>query len=302
MTRLAVTGSSGFIGRRLVARLRAEGHEVAALDRVDPPHRLEGVRYLTGDLVQDLTRVEQAWQGQPWHLIHLAWPMARGTAWLPQTEAVSILAALLDRWQEGGPTRLVVTGSAEEYGQRAGALREEDEPVLPLTPYGWSKRAAGLMANSWARRLDRTLVWVRPFIVYGPGQTGTMALPYAMAQARAGQPAEFSDALQQRDFIHVDDVVEALQLAATRAQLSGVQVCNLGWGLPVRLRDVLEELGRGMQALDHWRWGARPRRPGEPDLQVAEASRAAEVLGWRPHIPWREGISAWVAEVKGSPA
>lgn len=293
--RIAVTGGCGFIGRRLVTRLAATGAEVASLDLVDPELAVSGVDYRTGDGSVGLAQLARDWQGSEWTLIHLAWPMARGGAWTPQAQAVQQLAGLLDEWAEAGPVRLVMPGSAEEYGLRGGVLNEEDPPVFPLTPYGWAKHAAGELCQSWARRTGRTLFWLRPFIVYGPGQSGAMALPYAMAQARAGQPAEFSDGLQRRDFVYVDDVVEAMLRAATLAS-GGVQVVNLGRGEAVALREVIEEMGRLLSAQSLWRWGVRPRRAGEPDIQIAGGSRAADLLGWRPAVSWREGVARWVQE------
>ena len=122
-----------------------------------------------------------------------------------------------------------------------------------------------------------------------------MALPYAMAQARAGLSAEFSDGLQRRDFVYVDDVVEAMVRAATIAS-GGIQVMNLGRGEAVALREVVEEMGRLLSAQSLWRWGVRPRRAGEPDLQIAGGARAADLLGWRPAVSWREGVARWVQE------
>ncbi len=292
---IAVTGSSGFIGRRLVARLAETGAEVVALDLVASAQAVSGVRYITGDGIAGLAQLTQDWHGSEWTLVHLAWPMARGSVWAPQAQVVHQLAGLLDGWAEAGPVRLVMPGSAEEYGQRGGVLNEEDPPVFPLTPYGWAKHSAGELCQSWARRTGRTLFWLRPFIVYGPGQGGTMALPYAMAQARAGQPAEFSDGLQRRDFVYVDDVVEAMVRAATIAS-GGVQVVNLGRGEAVALREVVEEMGRLLSAQSLWRWGVRPRRAGEPDIQVADIGKALDVLGWKPGVGWREGVRLTIGD------
>src|SRR5262249_60407589 len=117
----------------------------------------------------------------------------------------------------------------------------------------------------------------------------------ALRQARVGAAAQFSDGTQQRDFVYIDDVVEAFHVAL-RLRPAGFEAINLGSGTPIRVRDVLEYLGQLLGAGDRFQFGARPRRAGEPGVQVADPSRAAAVLGWSARVPWREGgeqVAAW---------
>lgn len=286
MRRVAVTGAAGFIGRRLVARLAAEGVAVLALDRVPPPAP-PGGRAVAADLAA------WAWPddwraGPPFALVHLAWDLAERGSWSAQAQQVRTLAVLLERLP-AVCARVVGLGSAEEYGRRGGVLREEDAPVGPLSAYGWAKRAAGELALAWAQAGARQLAWLRPFVVYGPGQAGDMVVPYALRQARAGRAAEFTDGRQRRDFVHVDDVVAAL-LCALRRPDGAPLCCNLGTGAPVPVREVLEGIAARCGAAALFRYGARPRRPGEPELQAADLARARAKLGWAPRITMAEGL------------
>lgn len=276
-----VTGAGGFIGRRCLAHLREAGHEVVGVDRVPGP----GV-----DVVSDLSDAAalRSMAGDEVGLIHLAWDLRRESATF---ESQSAQVSLLARCLEAVPWRQVIgIGSAEEYGLLGGTIRESDPPEYPLTPYGWAKRAAHDLVASWSDRTQTPALWLRPFLVYGEGQGGNMAIPYAVRQARAGAVAEFSDGLQQRDFIHVDDVAAAVVRAAERNR-NGFRAINLGRGEAVPLRSVLEEIGRSLNALDRFRFGALLRRTGEPEVQVANVSWAALLLGWQAVIPWREGIA-----------
>ena len=289
--RVVVTGAEGFIGKRLVKCLAAEGYAVLALDQnphTEPP--LPGVEYRVSDLSDPAGILANAsLEREGFALVHLAWALRRGASFSDQALDVRLLAGLLDKLGDRGMRQLLAVGSADEYGQRSGVLLEDDEPVLPLTPYGWGKRAARLMALSWAQRTGMPLLWIRPVVIYGPGQTGDMLIPYAIHRALARQNAEFSDGLQERDFVYVDDVVEGIVRGVQRAP-RGVHSVNLGCGVPVKVRDVLVEIARLLDAASLFRLDAKNRRPGEPEVRVAEVRKAEDVLGWRARVDWREGL------------
>jgi nucleoside-diphosphate-sugar epimerase len=245
------------------------------------------------DLCDPATLLPPDAPAEPFTLVHLAWNTARGPLLGAQTEHIHCLARLLDYWRPRGLVRVLLTGSGEEYGQRGGWLGEEDSPEGTLSPYGWGKAVAAQLSRAWAQTSGIPVVWLRPFLVYGPGQRGNMVIPYALRQALAGLPAEFSDGQQCRDFVYVDDVVEAFFQALSIVQ-TGWQAINLGTGNPVQVREVLETLANHFGVLHRFRFGVLERRPGEPDIQVADPRRAMEVLGWRARIGWREGIGRLV--------
>ena len=286
---VVITGAAGFIGRRVVARLAARAN-VIALDRVpDPGGWPTGVEYRPLDLDREMPGFEGSWT-----LVHLAWSLDRGHA-EAQHESLRAFARLLG---QAGLTGVVGLGSAEEYGELEGRLSEDMAPGLRLSPYGNAKHAAGGALQAWARGAGRKAVWLRPFVVYGPGQGGTMAIPYALRCARERIPADFSEGQQFRDFVHVDDVAAGIAQAALGlpAMKPAFAVCNLGRGEPVRLRDVLERIAEKAAAQELFRFGARPMRPGEPQEQYAATSAAAGLFGWRAKIPWKQGIDALCKE------
>jgi len=290
--RIVITGAQGFLGRHVVTRLALAGHVVLAVDRrpsMEMP--VAGVQYHVSDLSDPSTLIPP--ECEPvgdFMLIHLAWDLrSRETSYKIQSEQVTVLAGLLDAWTGRGLKYVMAPGSAQEYGGRGGQLREDDQPVEPLSPYGWAKRSAYEMTASWARQSGVGLLWLRPFIVYGPGQAGSMLIPYAVRQGHLKMRAEFSDCLQLRDFVFVDDVVEAFACGCEKL-LPGINVMNLGCGVPVRARDLLEEIGRELCVLDQFAFGARPRRTNEPDVQIADISRAKEMLGWTPKVDWKTGV------------
>ena len=290
--RVVVTGGGGFIGRRVVARLAESGRSVVAVDPTlstgDLPYGVEGRRMALG----------REWLSMPeaFVLVHLAWGMERSDS-AAQTESAAVFRAQLSH---PNLTGVVGMGSAEEYGERGGCLSEDLAPGDELSVYGRAKNEACGALEAWTRETGRPAVWLRPFVVYGPGQGGGMVLPYALRCARERRLAEFTDGRQRRDFIHVDDVAEGIAQAVRR--LPGMEfswtVCNLGRGEPVAVRDVLERMADRMGARELFRFGVRPRRLHEPAEQYADLTAAAVRLGWRARTPWTEGIDGLCAEGK----
>lgn len=301
MKRVVVTGAQGFLGRHLVRKLSEQGAHVLAVDQKPlAGERWPGVVYHVSDLSDPETLIPPACEPlSEFTLVHLAWDMRRPEAsYRIQMEQTLRLAGLLDTWASRGLRYVVAPGSAQEYGVRSGVLAEDDPPQLPLTPYGCAKRAAFLMADSWSRRTGIGLLWLRPFIVYGPGQAGHMLIPYVVRQMAAGEPARVSDGAQTRDFVFVDDVIEAI-LRGIEQHPPGSCVVNLGGGEGVRVRDVLQAIADHFGRPGLIEFGAIARRAGEPETQVGNIARAREILGWRPTLSWREGIRRTCAEAEG---
>ena len=296
-----VTGAQGFLGRHLVRRLSREGRPVLAVDQKPLiGEALPGVVYHVSDLSDPETLIPPSCEPvTDFALVHLAWDMRRPEAsYRIQMEQALRLAGLLDTWGPRGLRYIVAPGSAQEYGSRNGTLAEDDPPELPLTPYGCAKRAAGQLAASWSLRTGIGLLWLRPFIVYGPGQAGNMLIPYSVRQAATRERARVSDGLQVRDLVYVDDVIEAIAAGLNRMP-EGARVVNLGGNDPVRVRDVLQAIADYFRAGDLFEFGAIPRRAGEPEIQAADVRRAAEVLEWKPTVGWRDGVRR-VCELAGS--
>jgi nucleoside-diphosphate-sugar epimerase len=212
---MVVTGAAGFIGRRVVAGLAAAGARMVAVDRAPAPAGLPaGVAYRCGDVAEILPQLPGG------VLVHLAWSLNRADA-RAQSAAAADFMQLLAGGDWGG---VVGMGSAEEYGEREGCLEEAQAPGTCLSAYGAAKHVACGALRDWSGRAGRPAYWLRPFVVYGPGQGGDMAIPYAMRCAREQRPAELSAGLQFRDFIHVADVAAGIVQAALRAGSGGSQV------------------------------------------------------------------------------
>lgn len=291
---VVVTGAAGFIGRQLVRHLARRKVRVWAVDRMPPPEGFwpRAIPFQRADIAADGHWLPTDLPQAP-VLVHLAWNLDRNDSAL-QSAALRDFTRLLDQAARAGIQRIIGMGTAEEYGNREGALKEDQAPGEQLSAYGKAKYEAGKTLAAWCgAESGRKAFWLRPFVVYGPRQGGDMVIPYALRCALEKRLATFTAGEQLRDFIHVEDVVRGIlcALEALETREEPWTVCNLGRGEPVRLRDVLDMIARQTGATDRFHFGVRPMRPGEPQAQYADLTRAREILAWKATIPWQRGVA-----------
>lgn len=300
-----VTGGSGFIGAHLVRRLLSEGAEVWALSRSRSPKRsvLESVpgirlisveRFGTDELKQRLGVCD------PEVVFHLAAygvgrderdreEMLRGN--------VDLLAHLLLALADRRPRLLLHTGSCSEYASSHEPLPlSEDHPVRPATLYGAAKAASVLFGNALAAELGIPLVTLRLFGVFGPGEAPQRLVPYLVQCLKRGTVASLTPGEQVRDFLYIDDVVDAFISAAGAAQLPPFHAYNVSSGVPVTVRTVGEVVCEEMEGSSALLgWGRRPYPMNEPLYLVGDSHRFRSATGWSPRVSLREGIRRVIA-------
>lgn len=289
--RVLVTGASGFIGRHLVAALMLEAdvHVLSARAGTRVPgthrHRVDLRRAAPTALLREI---------RPHVIYHLAAPTESHVALPDRAYYESIVIAthnLLEAARDAGVTRVVLAGSAKEYGNTAPAearLRESDLP-RPLTPYAVAKLACTHMAAVYHRRDALAVTTLRLFPVFGPGMPEQSLIVRAMRAAARGQELPMTPGRQTRDFIYVDDAVRAFQAAGAAAvPYSGVLNVCTGSAISVRqaARRVFELAGTRAML----RPGALPYPPFEIRNLCGDPSAARRRLGWRARIAFDDGV------------
>ena len=198
----------------------------------------------------------------------------------------------------GSVQRVVVASSDKAYGSHEELPYREDFPLDPDFPYDVSKACADLIARSYASTYGLRVAVTRLANVYGPGDLNWSRIvpDTARALSRGERPVIRSDGTPERDYLYVEDAVDAyLAVAASldRPELSG-RAWNAGWGVPVPVRDVVRTLidVSGVSVDPDIRGEGTPS--GEIDRQYLDSTAIREQLGWEPRWELEEGLrAAW---------
>lgn len=288
MSKVLVTGASGFIGGRICKRLQAEEADVHAVSRA--VRDSAGVRWWQADLTDADAAAQLVGRIRPDTIYHLAgYPSGSRSldAVLPSLQhnliaTVNVLVAAA-RTECG---MVLLSGSLEE--PEPGA----DEPV-PTSPYAAAKHAAGSFGRMFVA-LDRLpVVNLRPFTVYGPGQVDlTKLVPYVVTSLLRGERPKLSSGTRPLDWVYVEDVADAFLTAARRPDLAG-QTIDLGSGELVTVRSIVEQIVETMGTMIEPQFGAWPDRPLEI-VRVADVEQTRARLGWQLRTSLADGLPATV--------
>jgi nucleoside-diphosphate-sugar epimerase len=286
--RVLVTGGRGFIGAAVCGKLRDAGADVWTVARSEPED--DDPQALVGDLQSiDATRQVIA-EARPDIILHLAShvigmrspDVVLSTYHSNLTSTVNLLVAA----QESGCDRVVLTGSLEEPDPST-------EWPVPSSPYTAAKLAAGAYGRMCSALFDMSVVILRVFMVYGPGQQDDKKLiPYVITSLLDGNIPEFTSGQREVDWIFVDDVAEAYLRAAITPGVEGLTL-DVGSGQTATVREVVERLFELMQACVPPQFGSVADRPME-QIRRANVEAIEKAIGWAPRTSLDEGLQATI--------
>ena len=303
--RVLVTGATGFIGRHLVDQLIAAERQVVALIRSESrvPGRWRGRVTCIECTDWGEARLRAALAVQPFDIVfHLASYGVRPTDRDPGLMLgvnVDLPAVFVHLCKERG-ARLVVAGTFSEYQRPVGRRSLAEQSPLETTKiYGASKAAGGIVANALAAILGVKLRLLRFFSVYGEGEAPHRLLPSLVTGLSRGERVPLSAGTQVRDFIRVDDVVEACirageDMASSAGALTATwNVCTgVGNSVQTFAALVAQTMGQRPELLG---FGDLPMRADDEPYLVGDGERIYRQLGWRPKHDLKTGIRAAVA-------
>lgn len=291
--RVLVTGGSGFVGRACVRALQRHGAQITVVDREPFPDRAgaEPVRSVVGDLTEPEVLAD-AMTDDTSGVLHLAAvtsvlgsvsdPSATYAANVGVTQRLLELARVL------GVGRVLLASTNAVTGDVGHEVIHEGLPLRPLTPYGATKAACEMLLSGYAGAYGLRTCALRFTNIYGPGmQHKDSLIPRLMRAAAADDGVQiYGDGTQQRDLVHVDDVVQAI-LRCWRREHTGTVI--IGAGRSVSVLDIVEAArrvtGRGLPA-EHI-----PAKPGEMPAVIVDITRAREQLGYSPAVSLDEGLA-----------
>ena len=308
---ILITGGAGFIGSHLVETLLERcGGPIVCLDNFnnyyDPALKRANVAGFENDrrvtLVEgdfcDFEDTERLFARHGFrYVFHLgAYAGVRYSVANPrvyQETNVGGTLSLLEAARRRPVERFLLASSSTVYGLAADVPFSEDAPLgTPLSPYGATKRAAELLAQTYHQLHGVPAVCLRPFSVYGPRLRPDLALAIFTQRIIAGQAITlYGDGSFRRDFTHVDDICRGLTAAMTADGAVG-QAINLGHSEPVAMAKLIELLqdALGRKAIID----RQPPRPEDLPVTFADLGKAKRLLGYEPTVDIADGIAEYV--------
>lgn len=288
--RVLVTGATGFIGRRVCARLIDCGAHVIGLSNVAAEATVAaGVQPAVADVTDRAGVLAAFAQVQPTHVLHLA---AVGIAdpFVPidLAEQVNIHGTqhVLEACAATGVQRCVHVGTA--YEKPAAEI----EPGLS-NPYVTTKLAAWRLWRKFVSDQALNSVAVRLFHVYGPGQPAHGLIPTAIKAALEHTAIRMTAGAQQRDFIYIDDVIDGLITCLVETNCAGATF-DLGTGHSRSVRAAVEAVFQAVDHASHLQIELQAYRPHEFMVVQADPEPLAQAWGWRAATPFEVGVAATI--------
>lgn len=262
--------------------------------------RLDGlpdIRRLDGDIA-NTDDIERAFvSAKPEWIFHLA---AHG-AYSFQTNLVGMarsnvlgMATILAAAERRGCTVLINTGTSSEYGDRDHAPRE-DEPPRPNSDYAVTKAAATWLCQR-ARDRGVPVTTLRLYSAYGPFEEERRLMPTLIRAALTGRFPPLADATVVRDYVYVEDVVDAFIAAASTPNRSPIY--NVATGIQTSLAQIVETAAAVFSISDEPVWGGYPKRAWDTTVWVGDPALIRSELGWQATTRLSDGMTrtaAWLA-------
>jgi UDP-glucose 4-epimerase len=286
--KVLVTGGSGFIGAATVSALLARGHDVVNVD-LQPAASGEkhyAVDVTDSDALQAVFREER-----PQRVIHLAAhisvPASVANPQMDMEQNIGGSLSVFEACRKFDVDRVLFASSAAVYGNAATPPIGEDAPVMPMSPYGISKRAVEQYLVGFYKQWFSYAIF-RYGNVYGPRQSaegGAVIAKFIEGVTRCGRIEVYGDGTQVRDFVHVEDVAHANVLAIEQDTSF---LLNLGSGIPVSVKDLIDVL-RSLVPTS-FEVVQQPPRPGDIHSSYYNVTRVKDVLQWSPKISLSVGL------------
>ena len=311
--RVLVAGGAGYIGSNMTAMLLRAGHEPIVFDNLSKGHKTAAgqAQFVHGDLADYNLLVETLEKYQIELVMHFAAFIEAGeSVELPlkyYRNNVCNTRNLLSAMEEIGVKKFVFSSSAAVYGIPKKVPIAEEMPTIPINPYGQTKLDVERMCHFQNAAGKLRYATLRYFNACGAGADGTLGedhrpeshlipltIQAAMGKRNAikiyGTDYPTQDGTCIRDYIHIEDLCRAHLLALDKLDDNTKLVFNLGNGEGYSVRQIIETVkkvsGKDFTVLEV------ERRPGDPPVLTADASKARAQLGWEPDIPKLEDIVA----------
>jgi len=302
--RVLVTGGAGFIGSHIVDKLLDIGAQVTVLDNLltgkleNISQNLSKIRFIQKDFT-DGRALDEALEGAEFISHQAALRSVPESIHKPlEYHDINVTGTLklLLKAREKGIKRVVFASSSAVYGEKFNFPIKETDSPQPISPYAVNKLVNEHYACLFSRIYGLESVVLRYFNVFGPRQAMddeySVVIPkFINSLLNNESPPVYGDGKQERDFIYVDNVVEANISALTVKEAVG-EVFNVAGGVPYSINSLLKEL-KGIIDKDIKPVYLKPR-PGDIKKSHADIKKIEKLLNWQPRVDFHKGLERTV--------
>lgn len=285
MSKIIVTGASGFIGLNLCHRLAQSDYEVVGVDIEPPEFELPNA---VETQILDLTTSPDLPDSDA--IVHLAAHSQVQPVVADPDRAIENIKMTKHVLDEANRMNafIVNASSRDVYGN---AVRPSEEEVAPDSPneYAASKLSSEALANAYRHTSDISATSLRLANVYGPMDLNRRVIPIFVAQALAGEELTVYGSGKLLDFVHIDDVCDAILRVLSRTEVVDGCTMTLGSGTGTPLSDVAAYIANSIDACPGWY--VDDNRKGDIGQFVSDLSTANAVLGFNPEISLQQGLA-----------
>jgi nucleoside-diphosphate-sugar epimerase len=273
---IAVTGSSGFIGNKLVNSLLSAGHEIIRLDIIN------GIDILDWDTLKEVSQFDVFVHLAALSFVPLSYEKPRDFYNLNINGVINGLE--LCRIHKAK----FIFASSYVYGKPKYLPIDENHPLEGFNPYAETKIIGEQICENYFKYFNVPSIVLRPFNIYGQSQNDNFLIPLILKQAKTGK-IKLLDSRPKRDFVFVDDVVEAFRLSVEDVNLV-FEKFNIGNGKSYSVNEVVEIVNQLYGGTLHIEYDNEKRKNEVLDT-VADISKTKTLLHWSPKISLEVGLS-----------
>lgn len=305
MKKILVTGATGFVGRHLVQELIDQNYQVHILKRKSSDiWRIKDImsKLYTHDIdLMEKDRLSSLLKKvKPNIIFHLANLGLYASIDPTLKKSIQINTFGTVNLIEGADAVdyecFINTGSSSEYGDKQSPMRETDS-CEPTTNYALAKLAATLYAQAYAKRTKKPLATLRIFSPFGPFDHPTRLITYTILKMLKGAQLSFHNPYAVRDYIFIEDVINAYLLCIKHSDRLCGEIFNIGMGNQTQIKDVIQLLSTEIGSKSSINWDNLYKK-NERLIWQADIQKAKKQLGWRPKKTLEQGLKETVSWFK----
>lgn len=300
--KILISGGLGFVGVNLVSSLLSNGIKPVVLDyfpegfKIDErflPFNLDELDFVNVNINNRKKLVEKIKTINPDYLVHLAamTNLTKDFDHAHQSVNVNIIGTLnlLEAIHNSSIKSFVFLSSSDVYGEVDPPFNE-NQRILPASPYSVSKAAAEMYGLMFNRVHNIPITILRSFNVFGKYQKANRVIPFIITNLLKNEKVKLTLGEQKREFNYVDNLIDAIFLSLTTQDSIG-KILNVGNGESITIKEIALKIGKKLSKENLLNFGAIPYRKNEIWDMFCDNKLAKDVLNWKPRISIDKGLN-----------